>query len=504
MKNILDFFEKTVSVYPQKVAVKDKDTECTFEELQTYAMTIGSNLLQKIPTGSIVPVYMEKGVITLQIFLGIVYTGGCYSLLNPIQPKERTERVLEIIDAPVIITDEEHSATVRGMEYAGEIVLAEDLVKGDINRGLLSEIREEAIDTDPLYVNFTSGSTGIPKGVLIGQRSVIDFITYFTSIFGITSEDVIGNQAPFDFDVSVKDIYSMLFTGATLYIIPRGLFAYPKKLLDAIDEQQVTTLIWAVSALCGITSLNGFSYKRPQTVRKVFFSGEVMPVKHLMKWQQALPEARFVNLYGPTEITCNCTYYMIEGQVSEEEIIPIGRPFPNERVILINDTGQKITESNVRGELCVIGTALAVGYLKDKKRTEEAFVQNPVNDRYKEPLYRTGDIAYYRPDGNLVYAGRKDFQIKHMGHRIELGEIETNIGAVSDVDRACCIYNEGKKEIIAFYTGNAPKAAIVSELKKKMIQYMMPKKYINLSEMPVTKNGKIDRKKLKENYIEGK
>ena len=151
----------------------------------------------------------------------------------------------------------------------------------------------------------------MPKGVTVSHRSVLDFIPQFAEIFGITQNDILGNQAPFDFDVSVKDLYTALYTGAKVQIIPRAYFSQPTKLMDYLADHEVTILVWAVSAMCFVSIMNGFSYRIPSRVRQVLFSGEVMPIKHLMKWKSALPHARFVNLYGPTEITCNCTYAIL-------------------------------------------------------------------------------------------------------------------------------------------------------------------------------------------------
>ena len=472
-KNVLEFLEKSAVLYADKTAVKDVKEERDFSSLCSDAQKIGSALEAQQIFGKTIPVYMEKSVLTVEVFFGIVYAGGAYSLVNPIQPKDRVEKILAAVSSPIIITDKERLEALQEMNFEGTVVLAEDLLNTEIHQERLRLIREKMVDTDALYVNFTSGSTGEPKGVVVGHKSVIEFMHYFTSIFRITSEDIIGNQAPFDFDVSVKDIYSMLMTGAAMYIIPKEYFAFPKKILDVIEQEKITILIWAVSALCVITSLKGFAYKIPKTVHKVLFSGEVMPVKHLAEWVRVLPDAMFVNLYGPTEITDVCAFYLV-------------------------------CAHNTPGEICVGGSSLALGYFKDMEKTKHVFVQNPLNNNYMEMIYRTGDMAYYREDGNFVYIGRKDFQIKHLGHRIELGEIETYISEIQGIERVCCLYDEQAEKIIAVYQGNVEKQNIKAILRKKLIKYMIPQRFVNVESMPLTANGKIDRKKLKKEFFEGK
>lgn len=501
-RNILELLEHSAVLFADKIAVKDSEEECTFAELARYSAKVGSLLNRHELYGKTIPVYMEKGVLTLEIFFGIVYAGGSYSSINPTLPKERVEAILQTLDAPVIITDSSHLNEVSEFSFSGEVLLAEELLQGEVDERALAKIRQKVLDTDALYVNFTSGSTGMPKGVVVGHKSVIEFIRYFTSIFHITSEDIIGNQAPFDFDVSVKDIYSMLMTGATMYIIPKEAFSFPQKLLDILVREEITTLIWAVSALCIITSLKGFRYKVPERVNKVLFSGEVMPVKHLQEWQSVLPQAQFVNLYGPTEITCNCTYYIINSESDITEGIPIGEAFPNEKVFLLNEEQQEVCEPGAIGEICVSGSTLALGYFKDREKTDKVFVQNPLNNRYNELIYRTGDLAYYLADGNLMYVGRKDFQIKHMGYRIELLEIDCHIGKIQGIERVCCLYDEQKKQIVAVYQGDVEKSTIKAELRKKLIKYMIPERIISVEQMPLTANGKIDRKKLMKDYME--
>ena len=331
---------------------------------------------------------------------------------------------------------------------------------------------------------------------MVCHRSVIDFIEHFTSLFSITQEDVIGNQAPFDFDVSVKDIYSAMKTGARLEIIPKPLFSQPAKLLDHLCDRNITTMIWAVSALCLVTTFHGLDYRVPETVNKVLFSGEAMPMKHLKQWMSHLPEARFINLYGPTEITCNCTWHEVERGREYPDGLPIGRSFPNERVFLLDEENHLVTAPGVHGEICVTGTALALGYYNNPTQTESRFVQNPLVTAYPQRMYRTGDLGWYNEEGELFFAGRKDFQIKYMGHRIELEEIERALSGVEGVERACCVFDEKKGRLTAYYVGEIEGKDIRHTLSATLPVFMLPGTYVKLPEMPLNKNGKIDRKSL--------
>lgn len=257
--------------------------------------------------------------------------------------------------------------------------------------------------------------------------------------------------------------------------------------------------------MCIVTTLNGFEYKVPSKINKVIFSGEVMPIKHLNLWRKAYPDAMFVNVYGPTEITCNCTYYIVDREYELDETLPMGKAFPNERVFLLDDDDNIITESQpgTTGEICVSGTAVTMGYYNNPEKTDAAFVQNPLNNKYNEIIYRTGDLGYYNNDGLMCFSSRKDFQIKHMGHRIELGEIDMAINAVDDVVRACCIFHQDANKILGFYEGAADKKTITHVLMQKLPKFMIPQEFIQVESMPITKNGKIDRKLLLENYIGG-
>ena len=503
IRNILDYLEQSAIHYPDKIAFADETSACTYKELRRTAKSVGTKLTNYVPPRSPVPVFMEKRVETIYAFLGAVYAGCFYVLLDPKLPSERLKQILQTLQSEVLVLHPDYEKQFKTLEYEGNVVNILEAVQEEEDAVLLEAIREQRLDIDPLYAIFTSGSTGIPKGVLVSHRSVIDFMEEFVDIFEITDKDVIGNQAPFDFDVSVKDIYSTLKTGATMQIIPKKLFSFPTKLLDYLDEREITTLIWAVSALCIVTTLKGLEYKVPQKVNKIIFSGEVMPIKHLNEWKKYLPDALYANVYGPTEITCNCTYYIVDREFQPGESLPIGQPFPNEKVFLLDEENQLVREAGKKGEICVSGTALSLGYYRNPEQTEKVFVQNPLNEKYLEPIYRTGDLAYYGHDGYLYFASRKDFQIKHMGHRIELGEIELAMELAEGIRRACCAYDESENKIVAFYEGEAEKRQIVRALGKKLPAYMIPNVWVKLDRLPITKNGKIDRKKMLKEYREG-
>ena len=494
MKNILEYLERSARRFPDKISFADPENEVTYAGLLARARRIGTAIAQIAEPGSPVPVFMGKSVDTIAVFFGTVCAGCFYTLLDTKQPRMRLLDILGTLERDFIITTHAWDEDLAAFGFEGTVYYLDEIEKTEEDPALLDSIRSKSLDIDPLYCNFTSGSTGVPKGVLVGHRSVIDFIDIFTELFDITEEDVIGNQAPFDFDVSVKDIYSTIAVGATMQIIPTRYFSIPTTLLDFIVERHVTTLIWAVSAMCIISQLHGFDYKVPADVKKVLFSGEVMPIRHLTEWQKALPGVKFVNLYGPTEITCNCTYFVIDRMYERGESIPSGVPFPNEKVFLLDDEDHLVTEPGTDGEICVSGTALALGYYNNPEQTAKAFVQNPLNKKYLEPIYRTGDLAHYDENGLLCFASRKDFQIKHMGHRIELGEIDRALDAVEEVERACCIFEKNK--IIAFYIGGIDKKDLAAKLAERIPKYMIPNRFVNVDEMPLTKNGKIDRKAL--------
>jgi non-ribosomal peptide synthetase component F len=318
------------------------------------------------------------------------------------------------------------------------------------------------------------------------------------------NEDTIfGNQTPLYFDACLKELYPTLKFGATTYLVPKSLFMFPIKLVEFLNEKKINTVCWVVSALTMISAFKAFDKVVPEYLHTVAFGSEVFPIKQFNIWKATLPNAKFTNLYGPTECTGMCCYYKVNRDFELDEVMPVGRPFHNTEILLLNNDNQLAKEGEV-GEICVRGTSLTLGYYHNFEKTNEAFVQNPLNDRYPELIYRTGDLGKWNEYGELVFVSRKDYQIKHMGHRIELGEIEVNVNLLEGITSSCCIYDKEKEKIVLYFAGEMEKKDLVAILKEKLPRYMIPNKVEKLDQMPLTANGKLDRVYLTKYYNEQK
>ena len=497
MKNVLKFLENSANQFPNKEAVVDGEKIIDYTGLVEKSKKYGSYIARLCESRQPVVVFSFKSIQTLSAMFGAAYAGCFYVPVNPEQPNERVEKILEVLKAPLVITTDELKERIEEIGYKGAIATYTKLEQASLDNELILKRQQSLKDEDPLYGIFTSGSTGTPKCIIVNHQCVVDFIGHFTQTFGLKQSDRIGNQAPFDFDVSVKDIYSAIKLGATLVLIQKELFALPPGLLDYLEDKQVTVLVWAVSALCQISGLHGFDYKVPANIHTVMFSGEKMPIKQLTIWQEAMPDTRFINLYGPTEITCNCTYFPVDRIYNKEEKLPIGNAFEGRNVFLLDENRKIITEADVTGEICCSGESIALGYYKNEEQTNKAFIMYEYKGENLR-TYCTGDLAYYDEKGRLVFAGRKDFQIKHMGHRIELEEIENNMNNLEEVTRSVVLIETNKNKITAFYCGSVAPKELRAILKEKLPVYMVPQKINQVDAIPLTKNGKLDRKYFKE------
>ena len=502
MRNhVLDYLNEIVVKKPDKLAFSNGMEGLTFHEVYLQSRSVATYLHQKEIYKEPVVILMNKHPDEVVAFFGTIAAGDFYVPIDAEMPISRIQLILDNVKSPIIICDEKTLEVARNFEFEGDLVCYNDICQTKEDAAVLREIHEKAIDTDPIYIVFTSGSTGIPKGVCACHRSVIDYIEQLSETLEFDEDTVFGNQTPLYFDACLKELYPTLKFGATTFLIPRNLFLQPIKLVEYLNENEINTICWVVSALTMISAFGAFRTILPKCLRTIAFGSEVFPIKKFNIWKEALPNAKFINLYGPTEGTGMCCFYKVEREFALDEVIPIGHPFKNTEIILLNDENKRVIENEV-GEICIRGTSLTLGYYNNWEKTGEVFVQNPLNTVYPELIYRTGDLGKYNEYGELVFVSRKDFQIKHMGHRIELGEIETAINSIDAIDTGVCLYDNDTQRILLFYCGSedATQAYILKKLRDKVPKYMFPNVMMKLEKMPQTLNGKIDRLALKEYY----
>lgn len=494
--HILDYLNNIVRAKPDKTAFADERREMTFAQVHRQSRAIGTFLHRRGIEKQPVVVFMSKSPEEITAFFGVITAGDFYVPIDEEMPSTRINLILDNVQAKLLICDAATRQAAEALSFQGEIVLYDDICDGEIDGEALQRIYDRAIDTDPIYIVFTSGSTGVPKGVAACHRSVIDYIEQLSEVLEFGEDTVFGNQTPLYFDACLKELYPTLKFGATTWLIPRELFSIPVKLVEFLNEHKINTICWVVSALTMISAFETFRTVVPEYLRNIAFGSEVFPIKQFRKWREALPNARFTNLYGPTEGTGMCCYYKVEREFQDGEAIPIGRPFKNTEILLLNEQNQR-AGGGEEGEICIRGTSLTLGYYNDFERTGEAFVQNPLNTAYPELIYRTGDIGRLNERGELVFVSRKDYQIKHMGHRIELGEIEANVNLLEPVKIAGCVYDDTRGRILLYYVGELTEKELAETLKDRLPRYMMPNRIVRLESMPFTANGKIDRVALR-------
>lgn len=504
---VLSYLEESAVKYSDKIAFFDESNEITFRELRDKSVILG-RFIKRILTGNRRPilVYLPKDTTSIVAFMGILYSGNFYTPTDIRFPGEKINSVMKALNPDAVLVNHKTKEKLEGFADLSNVeVIDIDNVDFSENAGNSKEFVDSILDVDPVYVFFTSGSTGVPKGVIINNHNIIDYTDWAVSALPITERTIMGNQSPFYFDISTQDIYTTLKTGATLGIIPPKYFAFPAKVLQFIKERHINFLYWVPSAFVNVANFDLLKDISLDEVELIMFGGEVMPVKQLNYWKKYLPNLKTVaNVYGPTEATVNCTYYIVNREFKDSETLPLGKACENTGLLVIDDDGNRITPSDIgkQGELCVFGSSLSAGYWDDSEKTAEKYVDNPLCNHYHEKMYLTGDLVCYNDRGELVFIGRKDFQIKHSGYRIELGEIESAAGGNEKLSNVCCSYDKKNKQIVLFYQGDI----IEDELKDYLLgiipKYMVPTVYYKLDRFPYNDNGKIDRKKLSAEYIE--
>ena len=483
VRNVLRWLEEAARLAPGSIAFDAPGRAMTWGQVWQAAQETGSLLAEKTQAQQPVLILMDKSPDCLCAMLGAVCAGCFYTPLDSSMPRARVQMIADTLCPAVILFEERYEELARGI--AGEARLCRyDAIPHRVDAVLLRERRAAHMDTDLLYVLFTSGSTGVPKGVSITHRSVIDLVEWACDALRLPEGARFGSQAPFYFDNSVLDIYCVMRMRGSLHLIPRMDFLFPARLVQRLARERIDTVFWVPSALTALAGADVLAPGCLPALRRVFFCGEVMPCATLNRWRFALPDADYVNMYGPTEITDVCMWYRVDRAFADTDSLPIGFPCANTRIMLID------------GEICVSGTCLSPGYYNAPEKTAAAFVPNPLRPQIPELMYRTGDLGAYNDRGELMFLGRRDSQIKHSGYRIELGEIECALSAAEGVALACCYYDGAR--IVAAYTGTADERALKKHLREALPKYMLPELLLHRETLPRTGSGKVDRLALRQ------
>src|SRR5574344_2335465 len=357
MNNILEYLEQTVKTHSDKLAYSNGEQSMTFNELYHNARAIGCAISKTGCYKEPIIIFMDKSPATVAAFMGVIYSGNYYVPIDEEMPKTRIDLIISGLNPKQIICSKDVAEQIHQYTACKNILVYEDLIKESIDDTLLMDIRLKQIDTDPIYIVFTSGSTGVPKGVIACHRSVIDYIETLSEVLEVSDETIFGNQTPLYVDACLKEVYTTMKFGATTYFIPKQLFMMPVKLVEYLNEYKINTVCWVVPALTIISGLGAFAKVVPQYLKVIAFGSEVFPVKQFNLWKTYVPDAKYINLYGPTEATGMSCYYIVNREFNEGDVIPIGRPFRNTEILLINDEN-KLASKDEEGEIYIRGTAV--------------------------------------------------------------------------------------------------------------------------------------------------
>ncbi len=511
---LLSLLSDSLGRFAEKTVYKDQNGSMTFAELDRLSGIVGTYIagrMQELYGADSLrhPVVVMTGrhIYTPACYIGVARAGCFYAPSDALLPSQRLNQILGVIDAPFLICDAQFEEKVRSLDFHGEIIILEEILKGEADQELLAGIAGQVCDSDPLYVIFTSGSTGVPKGVITAHNSLMCYLDGVNEVLQLDETDVLGNQSPLDYIAAIRDMYLPHISGARTYIIPDNEFAMPAVLFETLRRENVTTLCWSAAGVEMAARMGGFDLDIDLPLRRVIFSGSVISGKYLRMWQQALPQVTFINQYGPTEATASCTYYVIHEEVDESTNLPIGKPYKHYRVFLLSMEDEEegeasaseetqarslITEPGKTGEICIAGPALALGYYANPEKTAQSFVQSPLNPNYRELIYKTGDLGKWNENGDLDFLGRSDRQVKHLGHRIELDEIELTAMQIEGINECCSLYDKKKELLYLFYAGEASAKEIAVYFRANMPAFMVPRKIKKLEELPKLPNGKKD------------
>ncbi|BBM00786.1 non-ribosomal peptide synthetase [Microbulbifer sp. GL-2] len=492
-------FEMQAQATPNAIAVVFSEQQLTYRELNYNANKVAHYLLKcGIKQGELVAICVGRSLEMVIGLLAILKAGAAYVPLDPSYPIERKHRIVEKADARFVLVDDDNF-----QDYSSTISINQAL-----NTERFDNPSKRSITSDRAYVIFTSGSTGEPKGVVISHNSAVNLITLINRRFNISQDDCVLCITSVGFDLSVYDIFGTLATGAKLIISSAGDELEPRKLISLIERNNVTFWDSVPSTLNMLIDYMGLTDRQNEltTLRLAFLSGDWIPTALPAKATQFFPNLKVIGLGGATEGTVWSNFYPIEGDVSHLQSIPYGRPLDNNTFYVLDKYRQPVP-LGVVGELYIGGLGVAQGYLKDTKKTTASFVKNPYHPDLNVHMYRTGDLGRILPTsdglpGNMEFLGRQDHQVKIRGFRVELGDIESCLRQHELIKEVVVIASESATGLIAYFTSTSDVQAeqLVQELKRhtytELPEYMVPSCFIHIDALPLSGNGKIDRKAL--------
>jgi D-alanine--poly(phosphoribitol) ligase subunit 1 len=504
--NLGRLFANIVKQHADRVAIKYVDRELSYCELDALSDRLAGYLLEcGLVTGDLIAIVNTKEPESLALMVACLKLGIAYTNIDRDNPPQRVEAILNQCQPRMVFFDGPARSELVSLCDSLHTVVAE-LKRIPLKQRqcqAVTAVSDQVTGNRIAYVMFTSGSTGIPKGAVMTHQNVLNFIGWSVDRFQVSPQDVFANISPFYFDNSVFDFYSALFSGASIAPIHKQLLSQPTELLTNIDRLGCTIWFSVPSMLIYLLTMRALTRDRFRSIRCVVFGGEGFPKSELHKLYSLYSNRiEFVNVYGPTEATCICSSYSI-GQAdfsSLEGLPPLGFMNGNFDYLILDETGSKAK----RGELCILGPNVGLGYYRDPEITKRSFVEYYKYGFYGDRMYKTGDLVEER-DGLLYFVGRVDNQIKHMGYRIELEEIELALNSLPEVNQAAVIYERVSTaygKIVAFVASDAgsESAALKEQLRKKLPEYMIPNILTVCTSLPKNANGKVDRKQIREMF----